>query len=290
MPIPERKLEIWTHQGAISTAKLTHESIREALNSCGCPDGIQFEIYLQGSYKNTTNIRGNSDVDVVLQLNTSFLNNLSEDLKKAFGFVRANYTWHDFHSDVLNALRQHYGSSNVTVGRKSLKVQTQYLPADVVVSLQYRKYPEYPESVNDFVEGIAFWADPRWIVNYPKLHWENGVAKNKRTRGLYKRIVRMFKNARSHLETIERIPKDLAPSYFLECFVYNVPEERFVGSLQEVYVNVLDHWVTAISNNYESLLCQNEQLPLFGEAPEQWSVDKAVELIRALTELWKTWG
>lgn len=289
MPIPEEKLEVWTHQGAVTTAKLTHESIRKALRSYEWPNEVRFEIYLQGSYKNATNIRGNSDVDVVVQLNSSFLNNLDEDLKKAFGFVSAKYVWQDFHSDTLNALKQYYGSSNVKVGSKSLKVQTPYLPADVVASLQYRKYPQHPESEKDFVEGIAFWSHSRLIINYPKLHWENGVVKNKRTGGLYKRIVRMFKNARSHLESDGRISKGLAPSYFLECFLYNVPEERFSGTLQEVYVNALDYWVYVLTADHRSLLCQNEQLPLFGDTPEQWSVNKAVELVKAFIELWKTW-
>ncbi len=78
MGIPESQLETWSHQGAISTAKATHESIRNALvaNSSTVKDK-NFEIYLQGSYKNDTNIHGESDVDVVVQLNSTFHYDLS---------------------------------------------------------------------------------------------------------------------------------------------------------------------------------------------------------------------
>ena len=86
MAIPESQLETWSHQGAITTAKATADSIKNALNSyINRPDGVEFEIYLQGSYKNDTNIRGDSDVDVVAQLNSTFYNNLSEDQKRTLG-------------------------------------------------------------------------------------------------------------------------------------------------------------------------------------------------------------
>ena len=78
MPIPESQLETWSHQGAVTTAKQTHESIRNVLNSHTWQSGVNFEDYLQGSYRNTTNIRGDSDVDVVTQLNSTFKSDLSE--------------------------------------------------------------------------------------------------------------------------------------------------------------------------------------------------------------------
>jgi tRNA nucleotidyltransferase (CCA-adding enzyme) len=77
MPIPESQLEIWSHQGAVTASKTTHESIRIALSANTSPirqrvaaGGV--EIYLQGSYKNDTNIRGDSDVDVVVELTATY--------------------------------------------------------------------------------------------------------------------------------------------------------------------------------------------------------------------------
>jgi predicted nucleotidyltransferase len=290
MPIPESQLERWSHQGAVENAQRTHESIRAALKAYR-PMGVQYEVYLQGSYKNDTNIRGDSDVDVVVQLNSTFCSNLSEDLKRKFGFTPAIYGWDKFRDDVLGALRKYYGYSKVNEGKKALKVTTPYLPADVIVCIQYRKYPEYPKyprDENDFIEGMTFYvpSEERWVINYPKIHYKNGVEKNKKTSGWYKPTVRMFKNARTYLVDRGVIPDDLAPSYFLECLLYNVPNDKFGGSFQATFCNIIN-WLW--NADLTQFVCQNEQLPLFGDSPEQWSVRKAQSFIRSMVDLWNNW-
>ena len=158
MAISKSQLETWAHQGAVTTAKSTADSIKNALNSYSdWPDGIDFEIYLQGSYRNSTNIRGDSDVDVVAQLNSIFYSNLSKEQKRVLGISPASYDWLDFRADVLNALKSYYRQSQITEGNKSIKVKANNgrLAADVVVCSQYRKY----RSVNnyDYVKGMCFW-------------------------------------------------------------------------------------------------------------------------------------
>lgn len=287
MPIPESQLERWSHQGAITTAKQTHESIRAALDRYEWPKGKP-EVYLQGSYKNNTNIRGSSDVDVVVQLNSVFLSNLTEEQKRKFGFTKAEYTWQDFRQDVRAALVDYYGISRVQEGKKTLKVKTPYLPADVVVCLQYRKYPLNPKSEDDYIEGMTFYvsSESRWVINYPKLHYQNGTAKNQRTGGVYKPTIRMFKNARTYL--IERgVSQDLAPSYFIECLLYNVPDSRFIGTFRGIFRNVI-HWL--IGSDLNSFRCQNEQDNLFGNSPEQWAEEDAKRFMEYVMALWNNWG
>ena len=288
MPIPESQLKTWSHQGAVTTAKQTHESIRAALKAYDWPKEVRYEVYLQGSYKNDTNIRGDSDVDVVVQLNSTFFENLPVNLKRQFGFRDASYRWEEFRSDVLTALRNHYGPGRVREGRKSLKVQTPYLPADVVVSVQYHKYPEPPRSKDNFVEGMAFWvrSEGRWVINYPKIHYENGVKKNEKTNKRYKPTVRMFKNARTYLVDRGVIPPDLAPSYFLECLLYNVPNDKFGPNLQSTFREVI---VWLQKTDFGRFVCQNEQLLLFGSSPEQWSEDSADRFLEAMVTLWNDW-
>jgi len=288
MGIPEPQLETWSHQGAVTTAKATHESIRNALDSYKWPNGVDFEVYLQGSYKNDTNIRGNMDVDLVVQLNSSFYSNLSEEQKRYLGLSPASYGWNDFRSDVLSALKGYYGSLTITEGNKSIKVTAASgrLPADVVVCAQYREY----RSLNsyDYVEGMTFWTrnESRQVINYPKIHYDNGVKKHQNTNNQYKPTVRMFKNIRDYLEEKNYISKDLAPSYFLECLFYNVPNSNFYGRYQEVFCNIVN-WLN--NANLEDTVCQNGQLKLFGNTSEQWSVDNAKRLIQKLIELWNNW-
>src|SRR5579885_1576447 len=288
MPIPERQLKTWSHQGAVKTAKQTYALIKSALHRYAFPPGIRYEVYLQGSYKNNTNILGDSDVDLVVQLNSIFYSNLTEDQKQQFGFVTAGYGYQEFRSAVLLALKPYAQSWQIQQGGKSIKIRTPYLPADVVVCVQYRKYKKPLISDKHFVEGMIFYApsEDRWVINYPKPHYHNGVKKNWATRLLYKPTVRMFKNARRYMIANRGVPYDLAPSYFLECLVYNVPNSRFSGGFYNTFESVLDWLLSASLDNF---VCQNEQVLLFGDTPEQWSKEKAKHFLNALADLWNNW-
>jgi hypothetical protein len=283
MAIPESQLETWSHQGAVATAKTTADSVKNALNSYNSwPDGINFEVYLQGSYKNDTNIRGDSDVDVVAQLNSTFSSNLSEDQKRTLGLSPASYIWSGFRADVLKVLKDYYGQSLITEGNKSLKVKASNgrLPADVVVCEKYRKYKTV--SNYDFIEGMCFWStnDNRQIINYPKRHCDNGVSKHQNSNQWYKPVVRLFKNSRGY------ISGDSTPSYFLECMLYNVPDSNFGTNYQDTFCNIVN-WLNKA--DLDSFICQNGQLKLFGITPEQWDTTQAQEFINNLISLWNNW-
>lgn len=288
MVIPESQLETWAHQGAVTTARTTHESIRNALNFYEWPDEVHFEVYLQGSYKNATNIRGDMDVDLVVQLNSTFYSNLSEEEKRNLGLAPASYGWNDFRFDVLRALNNYYSSSTITEGNKSIKVKASSgrLPADVVVCAQYRKYRSL--SNYDYAEGMTFWTrnESLQIINYPKIHYDNGVKKHQNNNNQYKPAVRMFKNIRNYLEKNYHISNSLAPSYFLECLIYNVPDSNFGGSYGDTFCNIVN-WLNGA--DLEGFVCQNGQLELFGDTPEQWSTYNADRLIEGLIELWNNW-
>jgi hypothetical protein len=55
MPIPESQLKAWSNQGATDGSVKTYASIKAALDTYEWPEGMCPEIYLQGSYPNTTN-------------------------------------------------------------------------------------------------------------------------------------------------------------------------------------------------------------------------------------------
>ena len=135
---------------------------------------------------------------------------------------------------------------------------------------------------------MTFYAlrDKRWILNYPKEHYKNGADKSRRTQDRYKRTVRMFKNARNYLETNRAMSSSLAPSYFVECFLYNAPDSAFQSGFQDTYYSVVNWMVDA---DLDRLPCQNGQQFLFGPASEQWSVADAKAFAVHLVELWNTW-
>ena len=253
---------------------------------------MTYDFYLQGSYHNDTNLFGESDVDVVLELDSVFRHDWTslsryEQGQLSSSFQPPTYGWNDFRREALRALGQGFGIALVGQGNKSIKLKgaSCRLAADIVVCIEYRRYTSY----RSYVEGIAFQAlqDKHWVVNYPKLHHENGAQKGRRTGDRYKRAVRMFKSARNHLETTGQISSKLVPSYFLECLLYNAPDSAYQGGFQDTYCTIVN-WMNRA--NLKSLTCQNGQQHLFGEAEEQWSTEDARTLGARLANLWNDWS
>jgi hypothetical protein len=293
MAIPESQFETWARQGAVTTAKATHESIRNALTAYNSPvrqliaDGSA-EIYLQGSYKNDTNIRGDSDVDIVAELNATFYSNLTEQEKQYLRLDPAVYTLARFRAEVLQALQNYLGSQSVVNGNKAITVRsaTGRLEADVLPCAKYRTYRNY----SIIAEGITFFTqrEGRQVINFPKLHYDNGVAKHspQQTNGWYKPTVRIFKNARTYLVDRGQLSDSTAPSYLLESFIYNAPNNMFGQNYVTTFCSVYN-WLD--SANLSTFVCQNRQLPLFGPTPEQWSEQSARVLLQQLINLWNNW-
>ena len=180
----------------------------------------------------------------------------------------------------MQALKDYYIYSNITEGSKTLKISPSSgrIPADVVVCAQYRRYKTV--SSYDYVEGMCFWSNSRQIINYPKAHYDNGVSKQQNTNDWYKPLVRVFKNARGSVVGVN------APSYFLECMLYNVPSTNYGVSFQASYINVLK-WLHDV--NMDSFICNNGRQKLFGSELEQWDIAQAKEIVMKLVRLWNNW-
>jgi len=296
MPIPESQLSTWCNSGDTKIAIDTHTSVRYAIEIDRRLKGRKLDIYLQGSYKNDTNTWGDGDVDIVVELVVPFYPDISglspndqtslkETQRKA-----AEY-WESFRYDVFYALQDYYRPENINPGNKAIKLKKApgKLGADIVLCLQYRRYQQQGGRISDsYVPGIWFRSrlDNNTVINYPKLHYDNGVKKQEETGGLFKPTIRMFKNARMCLIDRHIVDKELAPSYFLQCLLYNVPVSKFSTSRQTTYNNIVTWLQTA---SFTSFVCQNGQQPLFGNTPQQWTIDKAERLRNAFIKLWNEW-
>lgn len=303
MAIPESQLETWANRGALTTAEATHKSIRVALEGPRSPiaDRIRsgdVEVYLQGSYRNHTNIRADSDVDVVVELNTTFAHNahsLPVDQKQLHkvSYQNSTYNWTEFRQDVITALVEHYKSELVdTSGKKAIRLLPVpgRLKADIVPALKYRKYSHF-RGTSDYKSerGIRFYnlATNQSIVNYPHHHHKAGVDKHaNRTNEWFKPTVRIFKNARTYLIDNGKLGTEKAPSYFLQNLIYGIPDNLFGTSYQNTVYNVLKY---LHENSLSSFKCQHGQHMLFGSSSEQWNESDAQETIKALTGLWNNW-
>lgn len=249
-----------------------------------CHSGMNHDVYLQGSYPNHTNIRGDSDVDVVVETSNTFYHNLPLNLRAQMRFPIADYDWKQFRREVKTALVNYYGSERVreSGNGKCIKVTGSgyRLNADVVPCAEYRRY----DGTKHLASGMTFWTNTGiQIVNYPKLHIEYGSRKNEACRKHYKPIVRVFKNARNEAN-------NNFPSYFLECMIYNVPSSTYSASYARSFLDILNYFIDARSRgSIENFRCQNEQQYMFGSAPHQTNVTAAYTLIDALVELWNNW-
>jgi len=96
----------------------------------------------------------------------------------------------------------------------------------------------------------------------------------------------MFKNARTLCVERRLLADGVAPSYFIECLLHNVPGNLFQASLPDTYVAVVNH---LYSSTLVGFTCQNGQTPLFGPTPEQWDEERARQLVAALVQLWNNW-
>ena len=285
MEIPEHQLKSWSARGAQQASAETYNSIKAALAAHSWPRGMDHNVYLQGSYPNFTNIRGDSDVDIAVETSNVFYHDVPHDLRLRLGLTGGGaYGWRAFRDKVKTALTSYYGHNAVTDSRtgKCLKVSGKgnRLKADVVPCVTFKHYV----GTSHTASGITFWTKTGvQIINYPKLHLENGSRKNSACGGHYKSNIRVFKNARNVVDS------DF-PSYFLECMLYNVPTNCFSRTHSNTFLQALQVLISAKNDgSLKNFLCQNEQQRIFGGEPHQTSLESAHSVISGLVHLWNNW-
>jgi len=176
--------------------------------------GSEYETFLQGSYRNDTSIRDLNDVDIVAVLKGTFSGPFTG---RAFPQPR---TWPDIFGDVARRLATSASFRGKTsFGNRCVRV-TSSRQADVVPAVRITRYDEDPIAIYSFREQ-------KEKLSYPRTHYDNSVAKHKRTGQTYKAVVRMFKNwAANHWPS-----GSVARSFHLESLVYSVPDDRFSSDL-----------------------------------------------------------
>jgi len=297
MGFSETQLSIWSNQGATTSSALTYNSIKTCIDSINWNEDISYNIYLQGSYKNTTNIRGNSDVDIVVEFQSIFYSNnidLSKEQLEEFNqtYNDGKYALDDFKSSIIEKLKDYYGKENIKEGDKSIKIigQNGRLDADIVCCAEYRRYSSFSlKNQIDYNRGIVFWASDtkNKVVNFPIIHFKNGALKNTQSSGNYKSTTRIIKNMRLKLVELNLINKDLAPSYFLECLLFNLPANCFQeSSNQKNILSILNHLNDKTDIEVESFYCQHRITKLFGGSDQQWNMESFKIFRKRLIEYW----
>jgi hypothetical protein len=299
--IPEDTLEIWSKPGAQASATDTYASVKHALTD-GTPSlgqkSYNSDVFLQGSYANSTNIYGNSDVDVVAKLDSTFQFDAPtsrESRKVDRAYPDATHSWRQFRTEIIHILEEHYGSPYVEPKDKAVKIETPEanappLDADVVVCQDFKKFHYFnSRSDHEKTNGIMFWTQKsgRIVVNYPKTHRRNGKSKNQMTNEEYKKTVRMFKNARDRVVENGEMNKAVAPSFFIECLLFNIPDQCFSDSYRNRFATILNYLYESDISGFDT---QSEVLPLFSdENKDVWNLGEARRYVNELILMWNNW-
>lgn len=189
------------------------------------------EVFAQGSYRNGTNVRTDSDVDVCVRcMDVSFLA-LPDGVTKAdLGLIDASYTYSEFKNDVEAALVAYVGRNAVSRGNKAfdLHENSYRVDADVVAAFEHRRYYRKQGGGFDHLSGTEFVPDRgARVINWPHQNYRNGTDKNQRTGERYKKMVRALKRLRNEMADEGVAAAKPIPSYLVECLVWNVPDSEF---------------------------------------------------------------
>ena len=207
--------------------------IRQAIREDRMLSQINIEVFAQGSYRNNTNVRQDSDVDLCVILKDVFFYDLPEGKSKSdFKIHDASYTYAEFKNNVEIALVNKFGRKEVVRGNKAFDIHanTYRVDADVVPCFEHRRYTGQQNYDGTFyyLSGTEFRPDNGGsVINWPQQHYENGVAKNDATGNRFKYITRVLKRLRNEMADKGITAAKPIPSYLIECLVWNVPNEGF---------------------------------------------------------------
>jgi hypothetical protein len=297
MAIPESQLTTWSSRGSITQSAQTYRTIKLALESKDTSYSDKaYDIFLQGSYGNDTNVYADSDVDIVIKINSCFfkdLGRLSPDQVTAYqrSFDDAKYGYSDFRMAVGGTLSKRF-EGDVSVGSKAVWIKPNggRRNADVLVSAQFRRYHEFHEVSNQrYDEGIAFKTlGGKLIENFPKQHSANLTRKHQNTNNRLKPVVRIFKNMRNHMVDKKLLAEGAAPSYFIEGMLYNVPSDKFTASYADTVAACHD-WLV-VESDQAKLMCANYLHPLLRPGEHtSWPPENFTKFLAAVRDLWMKW-
>ena len=261
--IPNQKLREWQEPGDQKLSMLTYELIQSVFST----ELKQVDFHLQGSYANHTNVKGDSDVDILL---------ICDDFAQEYKLSLPNLK-----DAVFKRLSSYDCFSR---GKKTIKFNGKggFLRADIIPCLTIKGSLESGISLYDSSTRST-------IVNYPIQHKMNGERKNKETNGLFKPTVRMYKNIRNELVNHGRMRSDLVSSYNLESLIYNVDNTCFDNDPRFCLLHThLDMMVGVSSRIHYD--CQNGKMSLLDYSGDCcWNYNDAYAFLSLVSRMDMDW-
>jgi hypothetical protein len=254
----------------------------DAVNRHPAFHGVDIATYVKGSYRNNTNVRRDSDVDVVVECRDLFYYSGVTDHHRP-GLYSGHWTPELWRQEVTAAMRTAFSPAGIdtsgTIAIRIKEVAGSRPSTDVVPSFEFHDYTGagYDQGSCVFPRNTA-----AKVVNWPQQQLDNGIEKNNRTGRRYKNYVRALKNAENALSA-KGVISDL-PSYFMECLVFNVSDGVLCdGGLDEAFEATLLNMFGALNSGtaYTSWVEPNLKKWLFQGSDQKWSVEDGLQLVAA---------
>ena len=236
MDITEETLKSWakgpgtTEQGKCDNAET---AIRKAIDAHEKLSAMNITVLPQGSYRNRTNVRQDSDVDICVRLNSTFFPHYPEGkTQRDFGNCDGSISFSEYKALVQVALENYFGKDTVKRGNKAFDIHanTYRVDADVVPAFEHRRYSGGTNSdgTHQYLSGIAFDADAgNRIINWPLQHYENGISKHESTGRRFKKMIRILKRLRNVMQEDGIKDAENIASCLIEYLVWNAPNDSF---------------------------------------------------------------
>lgn len=232
-------------------------------------------LLVQGSYANDTCVKQDSDVDIAVIHCQPFIAKFVNGFKNTdYGFCdyEGDFNLAGFKKQIFDKLKSRF-DGQVIPHKKCIKIygNTSRKDCDVVPCERYRNYAFLNSSdPNVYASGILIQTDKgQEIINYPEVHYKNEVDKNNKTKGMFKKIVRVFKNIANDFSDNNMLLKTIS-SFKLECLLYNAPNQEFLYDepYQKRVVYLCNELIEDLDTNPDQLLESNGIKPLFIEKQE----------------------
>ena len=266
------------------------ESYSYALDLRQQSTGKKITLLVQGSYANKTNIPTESDVDVAVILESTFITKYRTGVTdKDYGFTDGTFSASELKDEVQKALNQHFGYKGVERHDKCIKVigNTYRVDADVVPAYRHRDYStDYRNDSDNYVGGIEIRPDSGGrIINYPEQHIKSGISKNKVTQYNFKKCVRIIKNIRD-MEERDYVVSSKISSFGLESLLWNVTESAYT-KYSSILRYTFDEVVSSLKSdfsNFDNYKEANGIKPLFSDIATKNAYQKFINDLHSFYE------
>lgn len=298
--ISEQQLLAWTSPAfgnENERRENTERLISGAVKAHSFLSTLPLKIYAKGSYKNNTNVRRDSDVDVAVEYTDVLMFDyqdgatqeaawLVRGIEPYSGPLRTSGGCFDigrFKDSIGEALVEAFGQGSVARSNKVFTVResSRSLAADVVPCTTHDQH----YSATGYHRGIQLLADKeplRSVVNYPQQHYDNGVAKNMSTSKRFKSMVRILKNLENQM--VDEGTTPAVASYLIESLVWNVPDHllltppTWAGRVREVLGYV---WGGTEHDECERRWFEVNRIKFLFHPSQRWTRDEARNFVLA---------